>query len=68
MAAIALESGVSFDPKVVEVLQENYAQWEKLAWANEPAGHRLSKDVACARTAPRRRPDCRRAIRTSRSS
>ena len=45
MAAIVAESGVSFDPKIVEVLQENYCVWEKLAWANEPAGHRLSKEV-----------------------
>jgi diguanylate cyclase (GGDEF)-like protein/putative nucleotidyltransferase with HDIG domain len=45
MAAIALESGVSFDPKVVKVLQENYAEWEKLAWANEPENHRLSRQL-----------------------
>src|SRR5436190_1263316 len=45
MAAIVAESGISFDPKIVDVLQENYHTWEKLAWANEPAGHRLSKEV-----------------------
>jgi diguanylate cyclase (GGDEF)-like protein/putative nucleotidyltransferase with HDIG domain len=45
MAAIAAESGISFDPKIVAVLQENYHTWEKLAWANEPGAHRLSKEV-----------------------
>ncbi len=45
MEAIARESGVSFDPRVVEVLRENFREWEKIAWANAPAAARLSKDV-----------------------
>jgi diguanylate cyclase (GGDEF)-like protein/putative nucleotidyltransferase with HDIG domain len=45
MEAIAKEAGVSFDPRVVEVLRLNYREWEKMAWNSEPAGRLLSKDV-----------------------
>ncbi len=45
MASIATESGISFDPRVVRVLQENYQAWEKLAWASEHPGNRLSKEL-----------------------
>jgi diguanylate cyclase (GGDEF)-like protein/putative nucleotidyltransferase with HDIG domain len=45
MAAIAREAGVSFDPQIVRILQENYEDWEKMAWANEPAANRLSTEV-----------------------
>jgi diguanylate cyclase (GGDEF)-like protein/putative nucleotidyltransferase with HDIG domain len=45
MAAIAREAGVSFDPQIIKILHENYEEWEKMAWANEPAGKRLSTEV-----------------------
>jgi diguanylate cyclase (GGDEF)-like protein/putative nucleotidyltransferase with HDIG domain len=45
MEAIAKEAGISFDPRVVDVLRENYRDWEKLAWSSEPTGPQLSKDV-----------------------
>jgi diguanylate cyclase (GGDEF)-like protein/putative nucleotidyltransferase with HDIG domain len=53
MAAIAAESGISFDPRIVRVLQENYRVWEKLAWANEANGTRLTREVrVCNGSAP----------------
>lgn len=48
MAAVSREAGVSFDPQVVRILQENYEEWEKMAWASEPAVNRLSKDLRVA--------------------
>jgi diguanylate cyclase (GGDEF)-like protein len=48
MATIAAESGVSFDPRIVRILQENYLEWENIAWANEPTINRLSKEVRVA--------------------
>jgi diguanylate cyclase (GGDEF)-like protein/putative nucleotidyltransferase with HDIG domain len=48
MHVIEQDAGVSFDPAVVKVLRENYLDWEKMAWANGPAGARLSKDVRVA--------------------
>jgi len=45
MEAIAKEAGISFDPRVVEVLRQNYREWERMAWNSEPAGRLLSKDV-----------------------
>jgi diguanylate cyclase (GGDEF)-like protein/putative nucleotidyltransferase with HDIG domain len=48
MAAIERESGTAYDPQVVQVLRENYQEWEKMAWQTEPAATRLSKDVRVA--------------------
>lgn len=45
MDAIARESGCAFDPRVVEILRQNYRQWEKIALQNGPTVNRLSKDV-----------------------
>jgi diguanylate cyclase (GGDEF)-like protein/putative nucleotidyltransferase with HDIG domain len=45
MEAIAQEAAISFDPRVVEVLRQNYREWEKLAWNSEPTDRLLSKDV-----------------------
>jgi diguanylate cyclase (GGDEF)-like protein/putative nucleotidyltransferase with HDIG domain len=46
MAVVAAEAGISYDPAVVRVLQENYREWEELARAQGAQGHRLSKDAA----------------------
>jgi len=48
MAVVAAESGKSYDPEIVSILQENYLEWEKLARNGEPRGSRLSKDVVVA--------------------
>ncbi len=48
MAVVASESGISYDPHLVNVLQENFRKWEQLARANRPQPSRLSKDPAVA--------------------
>ncbi len=45
MRHIAGESGRSFDPALVRILEQNYQEWEKAAWANDAPGSRLSRDV-----------------------
>jgi diguanylate cyclase (GGDEF)-like protein/putative nucleotidyltransferase with HDIG domain len=48
MAVVASESGISYDPHLVNLLQENFKKWEELARANGPQVSRLSKDPAVA--------------------
>jgi len=50
MAKVASEAGTSFDPRVVEVLQSRYVEWEKLA-REEPlqAPPKLSTDIKVER-------------------
>jgi diguanylate cyclase (GGDEF)-like protein/putative nucleotidyltransferase with HDIG domain len=48
MAAIAAGAGETFDPAIVRILQENYREWEKMAWANGRPINRLSKDLRVA--------------------
>jgi diguanylate cyclase (GGDEF)-like protein len=43
MAVIVREAGISFDPAIVKILQENYLKWEELAHAQGAQNHRLSK-------------------------
>jgi diguanylate cyclase (GGDEF)-like protein/putative nucleotidyltransferase with HDIG domain len=52
MAVIVAESGKSYDPRVVEMLRQNYRQWEQLAREQGPASARLSRDVAVPNGTP----------------
>jgi diguanylate cyclase (GGDEF)-like protein/putative nucleotidyltransferase with HDIG domain len=45
LKAVEAEAGSSFDPALVRILVEHYKDWEKLAWATDDVGSRLSKDV-----------------------
>jgi diguanylate cyclase (GGDEF)-like protein/putative nucleotidyltransferase with HDIG domain len=45
MAVIVAEAGKSYEPRIVEVLQRNYLEWEQLTRSKGPQGARLSKDV-----------------------
>jgi len=49
MRKVSVESGVSFDPKVVEVLQRRYVELEAMAQALEGETARLSTDVKVER-------------------
>lgn len=49
MGKVAAESGRSFDPKVVKILQERYVELEKLAHENEDRTTKLSVDVKVTR-------------------
>src|SRR5664280_494681 len=46
MRKVMRESGTSYDPRIVKVLQENSLEWEKLAEAGAPHGNPLSRDLA----------------------
>ena len=46
MAFIVSEAGISYDPSVVKVLQENYREWEESARAQRVQNFRLSKGTA----------------------
>ncbi|MDT7814598.1 MAG: hypothetical protein QOJ42_4514 [Acidobacteriaceae bacterium] len=46
MAAVASEAGKSYDPRVVEALQANYREWEKLSHTKQPRAKPLSTGVA----------------------
>jgi diguanylate cyclase (GGDEF)-like protein/putative nucleotidyltransferase with HDIG domain len=48
MASISNESGKSFDPTIVGILERNYRQWEKLAWTNTGGSPRLSREAPAA--------------------
>ncbi|MGA3024000.1 MAG: HD domain-containing phosphohydrolase [Bryobacteraceae bacterium] len=45
MAVVRAEAGISYDPRVVRILQENYREWEELARAQGEQGERLSKEA-----------------------
>jgi putative nucleotidyltransferase with HDIG domain len=50
MAVVASESGVSFDPRVVEVLQRRYVELERMATSMpQPEGAQLSKNISIKR-------------------
>jgi len=49
MAKVAAESGKSFDPQVVKILQERYVELEKLAHEKEEDRPQLSVDVKVER-------------------
>jgi len=42
MAAVVLEAGKSYDPRVVETLRANYREWEKLSRTKQPGAKPLS--------------------------
>ncbi|MGA2269755.1 MAG: HD domain-containing phosphohydrolase [Bryobacteraceae bacterium] len=46
MTFIVSEAGISYDPSVVKILQENYREWEELARARGTRNYRLSKRTA----------------------
>ena len=46
MSVIAAESGKSYEPRIVEVLQAHYQEWEVLARSKGPQNKVLSKDVS----------------------
>jgi putative nucleotidyltransferase with HDIG domain len=46
MAVVASESGISHDPHLVKVLQENYRKWEELVRIQGSPVSRLSRDPA----------------------
>jgi diguanylate cyclase (GGDEF)-like protein/putative nucleotidyltransferase with HDIG domain len=46
MAFIVSEAGISYDPRVVKILQENYREWEEVARAQDARNSRLSKGAA----------------------
>jgi diguanylate cyclase (GGDEF)-like protein/putative nucleotidyltransferase with HDIG domain len=45
MSAIRAEKGKSYDPRIVEVLEEHYLEWERMTRAVEPLHLALSKDL-----------------------
>ncbi len=50
MAKVAFESGTGFDPRVVEILQRKYVEWEKMAVQKTPdALAKLSTDIKVER-------------------
>ncbi|MBV9770436.1 MAG: diguanylate cyclase, partial [Bryobacterales bacterium] len=49
MKYVAELSGRSFDPQVVDILQDNYREFEQLAQNTPLRNHRLSKDVIVSR-------------------
>ena len=52
MRQIGAESGASFDPALVRILEQNYQAWEKLAWAQDSPAGRLSRNLAANGMAP----------------
>jgi putative nucleotidyltransferase with HDIG domain len=48
MAVVVSEAGKSYEPRIVRILQENYAEWEHLARSKGPLSKVLSKDVTIA--------------------
>jgi diguanylate cyclase (GGDEF)-like protein/putative nucleotidyltransferase with HDIG domain len=46
MEFIVVEAGISYDPRVVKLLHENYREWEELARAQGTQNFRLSKGAA----------------------
>jgi diguanylate cyclase (GGDEF)-like protein/putative nucleotidyltransferase with HDIG domain len=46
MAVIVAEAGKSYDPRIVEILRNNYEEWERLTRSKGPRDKGLSKDVA----------------------
>ncbi len=49
MGYVAGLSGRSFDPQVVNILQENYREFERLAQSTPLRNHKLSKDLIVSR-------------------
>jgi diguanylate cyclase (GGDEF)-like protein/putative nucleotidyltransferase with HDIG domain len=49
MAYVAGLSGRSFDPQVVNILQANYREFERMAQSTPLRNHRLSKDLIVSR-------------------
>jgi diguanylate cyclase (GGDEF)-like protein/putative nucleotidyltransferase with HDIG domain len=52
MAMVVAESGKSYEPRLVKILQENYREWASLARSREPQGSRLSKNATIAGGTP----------------
>ena len=48
MSVIAAESGKSYEPRIVEVLQDHYEEWEGLTRSKGPQNKGLSKDLTIA--------------------
>jgi len=52
MLVVASEAGKSYDPRVVEILQQNYEEWERLTRLSGPRGNRLSKNLRVPNGSP----------------